>query len=254
MAQHSTQTGRIFTKVADTYQKYRRQFPPELYEEIAVLCPLASDTCVLDVGCGAGTATHSLAEIYSSVSSLDPSFEMLYHAAQAETHRPIVWTQGIAEQLPFLSNGMDLITAAQAFHWFDGEVFLAEAKRVLKPRGLIAMFWNGSKGGEPYRTIVDRTIDEQLCVRKLSTPLGNVEDILSTCGFADVQVKGLEFVLNWTVESYVGWMSSTSRMAQLDEKQREGLIPHLRDVLRHEVGGDQFIERNVTTLFTGRNP
>ena len=253
MAQHRTQTGLIFTRVADAYQRSPRRFSQALYEGIAALCPPASDTCMLDVGCGTGTTAHVLANVYPNVYGLDASFEMLSHAAQVKADRPIVWTQGIAEHLPFASNSIAVITAAQSFHWFDGEAFLTEARRVLKPRGLIAMFWKGPRRGEPYRKLMDRTIDEQLCVSHIKTPLGDVKHILSASGFTDVQVKEFEFDLEWTVVSYVGFMSSTSKMAQLDEKVREGLIPHLCAALRKEVGQDRFTEHNVATLFTGRN-
>ena len=254
MTQHSTRSGRIFSKVADTYRTRPRQFCPQLYGEIAELCPAASGTCVLDVGCGTGVTTAILADVYQKVYGIDPSIEMLSCATEDDEHRSLTWVHGISEQLPFLSHAIDLITAAQAFHWFDGEAFLAEAKRVLRPRGLLAMFWKGPQRGEPYRTLMDQTIDRQLCVSKVSTPLGDVQSILSDGGFREVRVNEFDYDLEWTVDSYVSFMNSTSRMAQLGEKQREMLIPILRGTLSRAVGGDWFSERTVATLFTGRNP
>ena len=223
MTQHSTRSGRIFSKVADTYRTRPRQFCPQLYGEIAELCPAASGTCVLDVGCGTGVTTAILADVYQKVYGIDPSIEMLSCATEDDEHRSLTWVHGISEQLPFLSHAIDLITA-------------------------------GPQRGEPYRTLMDQTIDRQLCVSKVSTPLGDVQSILSDGGFREVRVNEFDYDLEWTVDSYVSFMNSTSRMAQLGEKQREMLIPILRGTLSRAVGGDWFSERTVATLFTGRNP
>ncbi|HJP34214.1 MAG: class I SAM-dependent methyltransferase [Candidatus Latescibacteria bacterium] len=245
-------TGHIFSAVADTYDRYPRQFSPALYERIASLCPPTPDTCVLDVGCGTGTTTYVLAESYPRTLGLEPSAALLRHASSRDG--AILWLQGIAEQMPLADHGFDLITAAQAFHWFDGDVFLAEARRILKPGGTIALFWKGPERGEPYRRLLERTIDERLHVSKLRTPLADVEQSLSASGLTNVRMQEFVFDIEWTVESYVGSVSSTSRMAQLDEEQRAQLIPHLRAALLEETGQDRFTERNVASLFTARNP
>jgi len=99
---------------------------------IAVPIPRA-----LDVGCGTGQSTVALAEIANSIIGVDPSAEMLAHA---RPHPNIQYLQSSAEDIPLASGLFDLITAAQAFHWFNQSSFLAEANRLLQIDGWLVIY------------------------------------------------------------------------------------------------------------------
>lgn len=93
--------------------------------------------CALDVGCGTGQSSVALAEIAQSVIGIDPSADMLAHAAR----RPnIAYLQSTAESMPLAAEQFDLITVAQAYHWLDHSAFLAEANRLLRPSGWLAIY------------------------------------------------------------------------------------------------------------------
>src|SRR5688572_4350997 len=74
------------------------------------------------------------------VVAVEPNDEM--RAAAAADSSNITWLAGAAEQLPLPSAQFDLWTAAQAFHWFDPERAGAEAWRVLRSAGAVALLWN----------------------------------------------------------------------------------------------------------------
>jgi SAM-dependent methyltransferase len=89
----------------------------------------------LDVGCGTGQSTVALAEIAERIIGIDPSVDMLKHAVQ---HPRVEYQQSAAERIPFDDSQFDLITAAQAYHWFEHDAFLAESYRLLRaPRWLL---------------------------------------------------------------------------------------------------------------------
>ena len=79
----------------------------------------------------------ALAEIGSSVIGIDPSAEMLAHALP---HPKIRYMQSSAENIPLASEQFDLITVAQAFHWFNHHSFLAEANRLLRMNGWLMIY------------------------------------------------------------------------------------------------------------------
>jgi SAM-dependent methyltransferase len=103
----------------------------------------------LDVGCGTGQSTIALTQIARRVIGIDPSPDMLKHATR---HPKVEYRQAAAEDIPFGDGLFDLITTAQAYHWFDHAVFLAEACRLLGTPGWLLVYtswFTGEMKGEP---------------------------------------------------------------------------------------------------------
>jgi trans-aconitate 3-methyltransferase len=110
---------------------------------------------LLDIGCGPGTATQTLASHFAHVIGLDPSEGMISTARSlggvTSTSEPIRYEISTAEELgknlspPIQDSSIDLITAANAAHWFDMSGFWPSAARVLKPGGSVAL-WTGGEG------------------------------------------------------------------------------------------------------------
>jgi SAM-dependent methyltransferase len=98
----------------------------------------------LDVGCGTGMSTAALKSISDEVVGLDPSDAMLAHAPKA---RGIQYVRRRAEKLPFPDASFEIVTVSSAFHWLDRSLFLAEAARVLAPRGWLVIY-NGGFGAK----------------------------------------------------------------------------------------------------------
>ncbi|XP_039907353.1 putative methyltransferase DDB_G0268948 [Simochromis diagramma] len=93
----------------------------------------------LDVGCGSGQGTTLLAPYFTKVVGTDVS-PVQIETAQANKNPPNVsYRQCPAEELPFASGEVDLLSAMTAAHWFDHQRFLKEADRVLKPGGCLAL-------------------------------------------------------------------------------------------------------------------
>ena len=102
-----------------------------------------------DVACGTGLSSAALAELVNEVRAFDTSAAML---VQAAPHPRVTYAQAPAEALPLPDGVLDVLTVAQAFHWFDRAAFLAEARRTLKPGGVLALyddFFLGEMEGQP---------------------------------------------------------------------------------------------------------
>ncbi|MDO4245216.1 MAG: class I SAM-dependent methyltransferase [Deinococcus sp.] len=105
-----------------------------------------------DVACGTGLSSVALAELVSEVRAYEISGAMLAHALP---HPRVAYAQAAAESLPLPDNVLDVLTVAQAFHWFDRQAFLQEARRTLKSSGVLALyddFFVGEMGGQPTFT------------------------------------------------------------------------------------------------------
>jgi SAM-dependent methyltransferase len=122
-----------FARAAAEYERGRPGYPPAALEPLR----LSSDLVVLDLAAGTGKLTRLLVESGVTVIAVEPVAEM--RAALPSSVRVL---DGTAEQIPVDSGTVDLVTVAQAFHWFDGDAALAEIHRVLRPGGRLALVWN----------------------------------------------------------------------------------------------------------------
>ena len=116
------------------YVANRPTYPPELAETLAGLAE--GRTRAVDVGCGSGQLSVLLAEDFDQVLAFDPSDSQVSGALQ---HPSVRYQCAPAEALPVADGAADLITAAQAAHWFDRAKFYAEVRRIAAPGGVLAL-------------------------------------------------------------------------------------------------------------------
>ena len=122
-----------FSGHASTYREARPLYPDVLFDWLATQTPKRD--LVWDAGCGNGQASVALAARFARVFASDPSASQVQ---SAEARANIDYRVEPAEQCSLPSASVDLVTIAQALHWFDFARFFAEAQRVLKPRGVLA--------------------------------------------------------------------------------------------------------------------
>lgn len=141
-----------FSGHADIYARYRPRYPDALFDHIANLCPARE--IVWDCGTGNGQAAVGLAARFAHVFATDPSAEQIARAAPC----PNITYSIAAERAPLDAGAADLVSAAMAAHWFDHGRFNAEARRALKPGGVIALWAYGFfRSREPA---IDAAINE----------------------------------------------------------------------------------------------
>lgn len=127
-----------FGKVAGQYADFRPRYPDELYAWLARQC--GSHALAWDCGCGSGQASVALAAHFDRVHATDASADQIAHA---EAHPKVNYSAAPAERSGLPDHCADLVTVAQALHWFDLRAFYAEARRVLKPGGVLAAWTYG---------------------------------------------------------------------------------------------------------------
>ena len=114
------------------------------------LRPWLGDTALgADVACGTGLSSVALADLVGRVLAFDVSAAMLAHALP---HPKVSYAQAPAEALPLRDSSLDVLTVAQGIHWFDRPRFYAEARRTLRPGGVLAvydMFFKRELEGQP---------------------------------------------------------------------------------------------------------
>src|SRR2546422_3157121 len=132
-----------FSGVANRYADYRPHYPAALFDYLATLGP--RNSLVWDCACGNGQAALDLARHFERIIATDASREQI---ASATPHAKVEFRVASAEQSGLEAESVRLLTVAQALHWFDLDRFYAEAGRVLKPGGVLAVWAYGINGVE----------------------------------------------------------------------------------------------------------
>ena len=196
-----------FSRQAADYALFRPRYPRALFAFIAANSP--NDKNALDCATGNGQAAVGLAQFFQNVIAIDAS------AAQIENAQPgnrIEYRVAPAEASGLLARSCDAITVAQALHWFRFEEFYAEARRVLKPDGLLAVWtYQHVRISPTIDAIIRRFHDEMVGPfwppeRKLVGPA--YFDL--PFPFAEIGSPEFQMAAHWSLEQLLGYLRTWS--------------------------------------------
>lgn len=217
-----------FAAVADAYERSRPDYPEEAVRWLVGGEPHD----VVDLGAGTGKLTRSLVALGHRVIAVEPLPEMLEHLRAAVPGATAV--EGGAEAIPLAAESADVVTAAQAFHWFDHGPALREIARVLRPGGSIALVWNTRDDREPW-------------VAQLSEEAIGNEGFEERDAAAPVAQSGLFEAVERALfphsqrvdrEGLVDLVLSRSYCAVLTPEEREPVLARVEHIFdEHAVGG-----------------
>jgi ubiquinone/menaquinone biosynthesis C-methylase UbiE len=137
-----------FDSIADHYDRGRIGYSNDLYNAL-VGYGLNPGATVLDIGCGTGLASGPLVDNGYPVTGVDPSGPMLAFAKR--NYPQATWVEAAAENLPFKDASFDAAIAAQVFHRVDATKAIGEIRRVLRPGGIVAIWWKSLVTGDEVK-------------------------------------------------------------------------------------------------------
>ncbi|XP_077977811.1 putative methyltransferase DDB_G0268948 [Glandiceps talaboti] len=176
----------------------------------------------VDVGCGPGQSTTILAEYFHQVVGLEISESQLQEANVNNHYPNVKYRAGSADSLPVDDGAVDLITAAQAAHWFDLQRFYQEVDRVLRPNGCLAVYGYGlpqimkedGRSNQQFKTLLYnlhyRTWKKYFCVDKRLILANHYQDIILPYKEDFLRVDNLSIRMEYTVEDFIGYLKTTS--------------------------------------------
>lgn len=232
-----------FSKQAEVYVKFRPTYPKELFEFLKGLT--LEHKLAWDCGTGNGQSAIKLADYYENVYATDPSQEQIRNAT---AHNRIFYKVENAETPNSIEdNSVDLITVAQAVHWFDFAKFYTQVKRVLKPNGVIAVWAYGIP-------TINRDIDNIIkdfhdnVVGEFWLPENKLIDKgYSTIPFPFNQIKTPDFFIKKevTLSETLGHLRSWSATQKYIDKYNENPLEHLSEKLQEHWKNIE-IEKEIT--------
>ncbi len=199
-----------FSNHAAVYAKYRPDYPPDLFAFI--LSIVKERSVAWDCATGNGQTAVALARHFEKVYATDISQKQLDEAVKVPN---VIYSLQPAEQTNFPDHHVDLITISQALHWFAGDNFYAEVRRVAKPNSWIAAWM--------YNLLtISPAIDELVGIELYKNILGGywdkersyVDSNYSTISFPFAEIACPAFVIQveWTLGELEGYLNSWSAL------------------------------------------
>ena len=255
----------VFDRIAGLYDAARPGYPASAIDELVERCGIDRTAAVLEVGCGTGQLTRSLAPLGFRIRALEPGTALAGRARAVLAGFPNVElatsTFEDAEERP---SCYDLVVSATAFHWIDPSISFAKAARLLRPAGHLALLTNahGAGGSQKRISVAVRDLHRRLAPevgtwefpaveelehaargggdiaavwhrveRKFETP--PVVDAL----FADPSVSVHPWTATYDRQGYLAMLGSQSSYALMDEARRTRLLGEIGELVDRDLGG-----------------
>lgn len=219
-----------FSPVAGQYASFRPSYPDELFDWLSSVSP--QRTQAWDCGAGNGQATAPLSARFERVLGTDISSAQL---ASAPRLGNVEYRVTPAETSGLADHSADLVTVAQAMHWFDLPAFYAEVRRVLKPQGVIAAWgYNRFLIGQPdLQRLIDHFYEDTIGPYWPAERV-HVENEYRHLSFPFNRIHTPRFSLHkeWPREHLLGYLRSWSAVARF--QAANGIDPV--SLLENEIG------------------
>ncbi len=233
-----------FTKQAKSYAKFRPNYPGELFEFLASISP--SNELAWDCATGSGQAANGLANFFNKVIASDASENQVNNAFK---NNKITYKVFPAEKADIESSSVDLITVAQALHWFNFEKFYREVRRVLKKDGIIAVWLYDLVKISTEVDLITKRFDEEILKNYWPPERQLFYDKYKSIPFPFEKVEAPEFEMTseWTYNDLLGFLGTWSGT----QKFRDGENYDPLNLIREELiktWGDEEIKKATWEL------
>lgn len=216
----------MFSALAERYRRYRPGYPDSLFEFLATCAGRHGQAW--DCGTGNGQAAMGLVRYFRHVVATDIDARQIAHAFQ---HPRIDYSVAAAEASGLATASVDLITVGEALHWFQLERFCDEARRVLRPGAMLAI-WN--YGRCRITPAIDRILDEftdRELGRYWSAAALNDNVGHYRVPFNEVEAPQFEIVQQWDLNAFCGYVSSWSASGAYQREHGHCPVDQLRQKL-----------------------
>lgn len=226
-----------FSGVATSYAAFRPQYPATLFDWLASICQ--RHDVAWDCACGSGQASGPLASHFDLVVGTDASPTQVAAAEASENTRFVV---AASERTPLADGTVDLVTVAQALHWFVGEAFFAEVRRVVPPGGVFAAWTYGMPHSvsEAFEKVVHDFINVSLGpywppeIRMVLDGYASID-----LPFEELEAPAFEMKVEWTLARFLAFVRTWSAVGRYVEERGEDPVLQLATQLEELWGGEE---------------
>ena len=263
MAQRDLTRGLTFDGAAASYDRFRPRYPTGLFDDLAGIVELDTDSRILEVGCGPGVATEEMMARGWSVLAVDPGAQLAKVAREKFGDERFAVEVSTFDEWDSHGRHFDLLFSAAAYHWVAPSLRWVKAADVLVEHGSIALAGNKAVAEGTFHDFgvvtrelrVAHGVDDE---RDTST-LDDLSEIVDSCGndigalweamspqgsdviagdlFAVPDVRFYPWSTTYSTVEALGLLATYSRYLAMDPSKRSALFTRLAAIIDDEYGG-----------------
>ena len=264
--QAECEIGRLFDEVPELYDRVRPTYADELFADLVAITGVHEGSPVVEVGCGTGQATRSLAAHGLSLTAVEAGAGMAALARQRMARFENVQIETSSfEEWNHQGRRFELLLAAASWHWVDPSIGWPKAHAILRSNGWMAVIGNivVRRPGEPEVYAETADLHERYCpgnpdwghppledeVRTTNEGWGTAEDPGPL--FGPTIVRWYPLVQWFDGAGFADLLRSTSLYRRLDPRIREPLLTAIAERIRTQMG-DRVPRRYLGVLRVGQ--
>lgn len=239
-----------FGRGAEDYERARPGYPRETMDLLAAELPIRPRSRVCDLAAGTGKLTRLLLDTGADVVAVEPVEAMRRKLTVVCPDARVI--DGTAEAIPLDDASVDVVTIAQAFHWFSTDEAVGEIARVLRPGGGLAMVWNVQDDSVPWVHDIERLVLEHGGERPYRYDSGPESVVARSGRFTAMASAWLANRVSVTPELVVARVASTSFIAALPDDRRNACLAAVGELLAAHpdtAGLDRFEHPYITFTY-----
>jgi len=224
-----------FSHQSSQYALYRPTYPAALFDFLDTIVS-AKDTA-WDCGTGNGQLAAELAKTFGAVYATDISQSQLDHATQAPN---LFYSVQPAERVDFPDQQFDLITVAQAIHWFDFEKFYAEVRRTAKKGCILAVIGYGGLQVSPELDRIKKDFYKDVVGPYWDKERSYIDDDYKTIPFPFDELPAPDFTysVQWTREHFIGYIKTWSAVKHFTAKEGYNPVNLIVPIIKQNWGDE----------------
>ena len=247
-----------FSRRVNDYVRYRPGYPEELETVLRRRVGYHRDMVVADIGSGTGISSRYFLDRGNPVYAVEPNSDMRSAAEEwLGTYSKFHSVAGRAEETTLEDRSVDLVVAAQAFHWFDAASARHEFARILRPRGAVVLLWNERKlDASPFlvayeELLQDISEDYRRISRNEAATDASMDQFFGPERWGSEQFPNRQ---GFDLEGLIGRALSSSYVPLAGQPRHEEMLERLRRIFaQHAEDGRVWFEY-ATRLFWGYLP
>jgi DNA-binding transcriptional MerR regulator/ubiquinone/menaquinone biosynthesis C-methylase UbiE len=244
-----------FTGKSSAYKQFRPSYPKQYIDYITKNAFLNSHSSIADIGSGTGILTKELLELGYSVIAVEPNADMRNQAEmELGMMQNFLSINATAEHTTLQANSIDLVTVAQAFHWFDKAMFQLECRRILKKTGLVALVWNS----RDYNSVVVRE-NSNICMKycpKFKGFSGGIDNQINVFDHffnnGEYEYRLFQNPLKYDLNTFIGRNLSGSYAPTQTDEQYSDFIMAITELFYKYSKNDILTLPNITRSYLGK--
>jgi SAM-dependent methyltransferase len=248
-----------YGSVAQTYDRVRPKYAPAFLERVIEIAAVPSNGRMLEIGCGPGTATKSLAQMGFGVVALEPSLaacEVARHNVAAYPNVEIINTS--FEEWEPVDREFDAIVAATSWHWVSPANKHQKVASLLKNTGVLVLLWNTTMMPpreifesltETFRQYLPAFAEYKDREREVSELNIFTDAAIESGLFGNLRTEVRANEVNYSIDDYLQLLTTYSPCIALAPECRSELLDRLREILVQNCGG-QILLRYLSVFHT----